>query len=241
MFKRPDGNLTNLCESCLTCKVRQFSILKPCGDATLNAISRHKTKVFFKKGEFIFQVGDPFLGVHFIKSGVVKLERISSSGRPFIVKIGGRGGIIGHRERTNQYIRNYSATALSDVVTCFIPAESLNEIILNSSDLESQIMEEHLRDLTMLEQKSVDLAYKNVREKIADAILLIADIYNYPKTRKSFTIDFSRQDIANLTGTTKEQVSATLKEFAREGILKYSGKWFYFIDLVALGRMTEDA
>ena len=234
MYKSPEGTKVHLCDTCLTCKVRGNSILKPCSEATLLAISHFKAKTKYKKGESIFQTGEPYRGVFLIKYGVVKLERVSAGGRPFIVKIVGNGGIIGHRERNNKFIQHYSATALSEVECCFIPAESFKEILKNSPDLENQIGEEHLKDLAMLEQKTMNLAYQSVREKIADALLLITEVYNYSQTHKSFCIDLSRQDISNLTGTTKEQVSATLKDFARSGIIKYSGKSFYFIQIDAL-------
>jgi CRP-like cAMP-binding protein len=164
----------------------------------LLAISHFKAKTKYKKGESIFQTGEPYRGVFLIKYGVVKLERVSAGGRPFIVKIVGME-VLSVIERNNKFIQHYSATALSEVECCFIPAESFKEILKNSPDLENQIGEEHLKDLAMLEQKTMNLAYQSVREKIADALLLITEVYNYSQTHKSFCIDLSRQDIANLT------------------------------------------
>jgi CRP-like cAMP-binding protein len=126
MYKSPEGTKVHLCDTCLTCKVRGNSILKPCSDTTLLAISHFKAKTKYKKGESIFQTGEPYRGVFLIKYGVVKLERVSAGGRPFIVKIVGME-VLSVIERNNKFIQHYSATALSEVECCFIPAESFKK------------------------------------------------------------------------------------------------------------------
>lgn len=221
-------------DTCVTCKVRNCSILKPCTITTLSALSTFKTAREFQKGEFIFEEGAPVKGVYFIKKGVVKIEKKAANGRSLILKIGGRGGIIGHRGHDHLNVQNCTATALSDVVCCFIPMNFFKEILKSAPDLERQLYEEYLNDLKQIEQRSLGLAYKNVREKVAEVLLLIAEIYGYTLQSRGFNIDLSRQDFADLTGTTKEQVSAALKEFERLSYLRYSGKRFYHIDLAML-------
>ncbi|MBS1640255.1 MAG: Crp/Fnr family transcriptional regulator [Bacteroidetes bacterium] len=221
-------------DNCLTCKVRNCSILKPCTVTTLSAISTFKTSQKFKKGEYLFEQGSLNKGVFFIKKGVVKVEIKSAGGRSFIVKIGGRGGIVGHRGSDNKSIQNYTVTALSEVICCFISTTLFKKILQGAADLEKQLSEEYLNDLKLMELRSLSLAYKTVREKIAEIILLIADLYNYTSKQKSFSIDLTRQDFADLSGTTKEQVSAALKDFERNELIKYSGKKFNFINIQAL-------
>lgn len=87
----PSGN------TCLTCRVKHCSILKPCSLETLAAISRFKANYGFKKGDIIIKEGQISDGVYFIKRGVVKIEKNGPNGRNFIINICGAGNIIGHR------------------------------------------------------------------------------------------------------------------------------------------------
>lgn len=171
----------------------------------------------------------------------MKIERSVPSGRSLIVKICGRGNIIGNRWILHDHVHHLTATALSDVVTCFVPEMFFKGILKNANDLEKQLANDYLKDLELMEQRSVSLAYKSVPAKIAEAIMLLSDIYCYQPKRRSFSIDLSRQDIADLAGTTKEQVSATLKTFSRNSLIRYSGKKINFIDLDGLKLISENS
>jgi len=225
--------------TCLTCKVRNCSILKPCTVDTLSTISTFKTERKFNKAELIFEQGEPTKGVYFIKKGIVKVEKKAPHGRSIIVKICGPGDIFGHRGPNSLIYQNHSATALSDAYCCFVPVIFFKEILNNSPDLEKQLTEEYQNDLEKMEQKSLSLAYKSVREKVAEVILLLSELYCYGPKTKNFSIDLSRQDFADLSCTTKEQVSATLKEFSRNSLIQYSGKKFNFIDVEKLKSLSD--
>ena len=229
----PSGN------TCLTCRVKHCSILKPCSLETLAAISRFKANYGFKKGDIIIKEGQISDGVYFIKRGVVKIEKNGPNGRNFIINICGAGNIIGHRGMQGNTIQKSTVVALSEVTCCFIPVNFFNEILKNASDLEKQITEDYLCQLEQLEKKSISLAYKSVKEKVAEVILVLATIYNYEPKKQSSSIDLSRQDLADLTGATKEQVSSVLKEFERNSIIRYSGKHFYSLDIGTLKTIAE--
>ncbi len=224
----PSGN------TCLTCRVKHCSILKPCTVETLSAISRFKTNYAFKKGETIIREGNVSEGVYFIKKGVVKIEKNAPHGRSFIINVCGQGNIIGHRSVHGNSVQKNTAIALCDVTCCFIPINYFNDILKNAPDLEKQITEDYLCHLDQLEKKSISLAFKTVKEKVAEVMLVLADIYNYEPKKQSFSIDLSRQDLADLTGATKEQVSSVLKEFERNSVIRYSGKNFYSLDTATL-------
>ncbi|MCO6497657.1 MAG: Crp/Fnr family transcriptional regulator [Chitinophagaceae bacterium] len=227
--------------SCLTCKVRKSSILEPCAIGTINAISTFKNSRKYEKGEFLFKEGDDVKGVFFVKKGIVKVLKEVPGNRTLIFKICSRGEIVGHRGYDSRNIHKYSGVALSETDCCFVPISFFQDILKDAPDLEKQLTEEYLLDLERMEEKSVSLAYKTVREKVAEALVLVSNIYGYRGGNRPFSIDLSRQDFADLTGTTKEQVSAVLKEFSRDSLIRYSGKRFNFIDLDALKSLATVA
>jgi CRP/FNR family transcriptional regulator len=166
--------------------------------------------------------------------GYVKIELNGKQGRPLILKIAGRGAILGYRINSKHTYYSFSATAASDVQYCYIPNESFNVILQKCPDLKLQIINQLLDDLEIAEKKAIYLAHKTVREKIAEALLLLAEAYQYEIKRQSFKINLCRQDIADLAGTTKEQVSKTLKEFEKEKLIKCSAKKFSYINIQLL-------
>ena len=164
---------------CITCNVRSCSILDTCGRDTLVAISTYKQTRSLQKGERIFSEGDPIAGIYFIKKGFLKVELNGRQGRPLILSIAGRGTVFGHRADTGHTIHSCSVTAVSDVMYCLYPNDQFNEIACKSPVLKQQIVNQYLNELELIEKKIVNLAHKTVREKVAEAILLLADTYQY--------------------------------------------------------------
>jgi len=224
---------------CITCQVRNCSILDACDIETLAEISKQKKSKKIQKGERLFSEGDKILGICFIRKGFLKVELNGKQGRPLILRIAGRGAVFGHRASKKHQFHSNSATAVSEVQYCYIPFEVFEKIAGNSEVLKQQIINQYLEELELVEKKVLDLAHKSVREKIAEALLLLANTYQYEEKKQSFKISLCRQDIADLVSTTKEQVSKVLKDFEKEGLIKYSAKKFNYLNIPKLSAMTK--
>ncbi|MCC6289607.1 MAG: Crp/Fnr family transcriptional regulator [Chitinophagaceae bacterium] len=225
---------------CITCKVRNCSILNNCDVNTLTAISTYKLSRSLQKGERLFSEGDPVLGVCFIKKGFLKVELNGKQGRPLILRIAGRGTVFGHRASVRHSVHTCSATAVSEVQYCYVPNELFGEIADKSPVLKLQIINQFLDELELVEKKAINLAHKTVREKVAEALLLLAEAYQYEERKQSFRISFCRQDIADLAGTTKEQVSKILKDFEKEGLIKCAAKKFSYLNTARLRSISNN-
>jgi len=217
--------------NCITCKVRSCSLLSACDMPTLKAISAYKYPRSLQKGERLFSEGDPVRGICFIKQGLLKVELNGKLGRPLILQIAGRGAVFGHRANASHAFHTFSATAASDVSYCYISRNLFNKITDRSPELKRQLVNRFLDELELVEKKIVNLAHKTVREKLAEALLMIAEAYQYEETKLSFQIDFCRQEIADLADTTKEQVSKILNDFEKEGLIKCVARTFSYLDI----------
>jgi len=223
---------------CLTCKARTCSILNSCGKTALKAISASKVPKSLIKGEKLFSEGELKRGVVFIKKGLLKLELNGKTGRPLILRIATKGAVFGHRINTAHLFYPYSATAASEVEYCFIPYNQFQEIMGKSTSLRRQLVNQFLDELELAEKRALFLAHKTVRQKVAEALLILAEAYEYTDKRQGFQISMGRQDIADLAGTTKEQVSKVLNDFEKEGSLCFNAKNFSYLNIVRLQEIS---
>lgn len=224
---------------CLICKVRDCSILKNCDDETLGFISNYKLRKSIHRNERLFSEGDTSHGVYLIKSGYIKIELNGKLGRPLILQFIGKGSILGHVINDTHTTHTYSATAVSEVQYCYIPNPSFKKILEKSTTLKQAITNQIFDEIKMTQDKALKLAHKSVKEKVADALLMLADVYEYEKNKYTFKIGFCRQDIADLVGTTKEQVSSVLKEFEKLNIIKFTAKKFNFLNIESLRQIAS--
>lgn len=221
---------------CITCLVRDCSCLKGCDTHTLKLISDHKIISTLKKGEKLFKEGDEKKGVFFIKKGFLRIELNTK----MVLQFAGKGSIFGHRTNMNHTHYNRTATAITNITYCYIPNHIFKEIAFESTTLRQQILDQILNELEITEKKPIQLSHKTVREKIASALLYISEIYEYNMKKNSFRMDFSRQDIADLIGSTKEQVAKIMKDFEKEKLIQYSGKKFTFINTSILQSIADE-
>lgn len=224
---------------CITCKVRDCSILNECDKKTLTTISTYKISKILPKGDRLFSEGDPIRGIYFIKKGFLKVELNGKQGRPLILQVVGKGTVLGHRLNDKHRNHKNSVTAVSEVQYCYIPNDLFEDIVDKSPGLKEHIINQFLDDLELAEKKAVNLAHKTVRERIAESLLLLAVVYHYEENKHGFRIGFGRQDIADLAGTTKEQVSKILKDFEKEGLVKFAAKKFNYLNTKMLQNVSS--
>ncbi|MBS1764609.1 MAG: Crp/Fnr family transcriptional regulator [Bacteroidetes bacterium] len=223
---------------CITCSVRACSILNECDKETLKAISNFKLTKFLAKGKRLFSEGEPVEGVCFIKKGFLKVELNGKQDRPLILKIAGKGTVLGYRINAKHSVHTCSAIAVSDVQYCYVPYELFDKITSKSSELRHQVINLFIDELELVKKKALTLAHKTVREKVAESILLLAETFNCEKEENEIYINFCRQDIADLIGTTKEQVSKVIKDFEKEKLIKCTAKKFSYLDIFRLNEIA---
>lgn len=230
--------MNNFTNDCLTCKTKSCSVLKNCDSDILLNISQKKICKEIKKGENLFSEGDVVHGIYFIKKGVLKVELNGQIGRPLITNLATQGAMFGHRVTANQKLHTSTVTAIEDCECCFIPLHLFQDLTLKSQNLKDQISCYFLTEIEHAERSMIHLAHKTVKEKIAIAFLNFSKFYNYTG-KNSFTIHFSRQEIADFTGTSKEQVSRIIKDFENEKLIKCKAKKVFYLNVEGLKNIAK--
>jgi CRP-like cAMP-binding protein len=69
-------------------------------------------------------------------------------------------------------------------------------------------------------------------------LLHIAEIYHYQQGGCSIHVGIDRQDMADLAGTTKEQVSLVLSTLRQEKLVNFKAKHFKYFDLEGLRKIA---
>jgi CRP/FNR family transcriptional regulator len=208
--------------------------LNSCGDHVLKEISEKKIVRSIKRGEKIFQEGKEAVNIAFIKSGVIKVEVNGKKNRPLIMRLAKEGDILGHRiaDQNNHY--PVSIVAVENSQVCFLATHHFQNLMDKSTDFRKAVIKAYLHEMKNTEMRAVHLVHKSVREKIACVLIHIAEVYKYHLNPGGIHIHLSRQDFADLTGTTKEQVSKTLTDFKKEKLLRFRAKHFKTFDMEKL-------
>lgn len=206
----------NSCENC-TCRIdNAFGKLS---NSEVDLINTHKVCRHYHKGEQIFREGTRAIGLYCVSSGKIKIYKTGDEGRDQIVRLAGRGDIIGYRAVVSNEPYFASAMALEDTTVCMVPLTDFKQFMTENADFVQAIVQKLSQDLRHAEERLLRLAQKSVRERMADTLLLLMDTYGTHGTENLLNIELSREDIAAMVGTATETAIRLISDFRTEGIL----------------------
>lgn len=230
-----DDHQDGRCENCI---IRQLNALKALSKEELKKISDSKVTKSVKKGDALFEEGEKLNGVFCVRNGVSKLSKMSDNGKDQIVKIATKGEVLGQRSVITEESTNLSAVALNDMEVCYIPKNHLTENISNNVAFTKAILVHMANDLKFADNVIVNMAQKNVRQRIAETLRYLDK--NFGVDQDGYiAMTLTREDIANVVGTAKEACIRTLTSFKKEGWITTDGKRIKIEDDKALYRLIE--
>ena len=200
----------------------------------------YKPHYEFKKGETMFREGDEINGLYFVQTGVIKLEMNSHTERPFILRLIGPSQTMGHRFLSYTGLQPFTATAVEDSRVCFIELGFFKNLVQKNELLQEEIRKIFLKEIRTTEVKLLQIAQQTVREKVAGILVHLAETYQYKQTGMGIRVHIDRQEMADLAGTTKEQVSRILADFDHEELIRFRAKHFKYIAVDKLKHIADN-
>jgi CRP-like cAMP-binding protein len=192
--------------------------------AELEFMATSKSTQFYHKGQTIFQQGNPVLGMHCIHQGKIKMSKVGGDGKEHITRLVRQGDVMGFRPLLSGSNYSTSAVALEDSVVCFVPRPDVLYLIQSNRQFSNVLLQQMAAGLGEAEEQMLRLAYKPVRERLAEALLLVRRTFGPASTNGvPFSTSLSREDLAALVGTAKETVSRLLSEYKDAGIISTRG------------------
>jgi CRP-like cAMP-binding protein len=213
--------------SCITCK-NEHCLIKQCSPEWIKIIDVKKNQSRYKKGENIIREGDPVHGIYFILSGKVKVITTGLNEKQQIVRLANDGHILGHRGFAGD-VYPIGAISMDDSLICFVENETLDEMFMSNPKFTFALMMFYSHELRKVEQRIKNIAQMNTREKVAEALLYLIEIFGLGE-QQELNIFLSREDIAALAGTNAEQIIRQLTDFEKEKIISKKGKKIIILD-----------
>jgi len=231
--------LLNANYHCSTCETLTCSILKNCSVVCLDQVSEAKKCSLYDKGDRILMEGDNSDGVYIISSGKVKIFKSDKDGEQLIIRLAKAGEILGFCPVDEVEEQPISAKALDDTVICYLDSAAFQRISRDNPEMMYGMIKFYNKELKEVETKSLKLARMNVISKVADALITIFEAYGTTGKDNTLNLFLSRQEIASLAGTTKEQVSKILSNFQEKGYIKTKAKQIDILDFAALKNIAK--
>lgn len=202
--------------------LKKVIVFQNAADGDLENILRNSIVRSIEEGGYFFLQGDSAHYLYILISGQAKLMQSNPNGQQVNLRtihpwqmFGALGAV-----RT-EAIYPASAQALENSSALAIKSDFLHTLLENHPEISINLMSLMTTYIQEMQARYRELATERVEQRVANALLRLAAQIGVRDTSEPFIeLSFSRQDVAEMTGTTLYTVSRLLSEWERKGVVK---------------------
>lgn len=210
--------------NCADCSARCSSIFQQLRPEEWKILDENKTCKKYPKGLGVFTEGSFPKGLFCVREGKIKIGQSGGTGKEQIVHLAKAGDVMGYRALLSEDKYSCSAQVVEEATICFIPKASFQFLVENNPKLTLKIVMLLSNELKEAERKITATAQLPVRNRIAQAILILIDNYGFELDQQSINIVFKRSELADLAGTSRETATRILYQFQEQELIVLNGK-----------------
>ncbi len=211
------------------------TILLDLPDKDYDLLLAHSREEKYAKGEIIFREGAKPTGIYYITKGTVKKYKVDNFEKEHIIYVASSGELIGYHAVLASENYPDSASTLEECTIRFIPANEFLSVLDQSPELTRRLLKTLSHEFGVLVNNITIFAQRPVRERVAIALIVLREKFKKEDQPGSSTvINLSRDDIAKMSGTTRENATRFLTEFKNEKIIETMGRKIIVLDVAKL-------
>lgn len=204
----------------------------------LAAVSRVRS---FGRGETIFAEGDPPDFLYTVIDGRVKVVKVLSAGKEVILEIFGPGDPVGAVAALESRPYPASAVTLAPTSCLAVQRAGFFALLESSPTLARGLLVGLSFRLVELTRRIAEVAGSRVEVRFAHLFLKLADRMGEPRQEGVFIpLALSRQDLADLAGTTIETGIRLMSRWGKERIVLTEKDGFLLADRASLEALVEE-
>ncbi|RKR09573.1 CRP-like cAMP-binding protein [Flavobacterium sp. 90] len=184
-------------------------------------------KKSFAKNETIFEEGNLPTHYYQIISGEVKMSNYNDDAREFIQGIFYKEQSFGEPPLFLNQKYPANAIAVEDSEVLLLPKNSFMKLLEENSAISLKIIENLAQRLYYKSVMAAEMSTQEPEHRVLKLIDHGIAYFNFKKDENGYLINFTRQQIGDLTGLRVETVIRTIKALEKKGVLKIINRKVY--------------
>lgn len=210
-------------------------------EPAISDINQHFIERGFTAGETIYFAGDPAMCLYVVADGKIKLLRHSWSGKDVLLDLLTTGEFFGSLSTLEDDY--YPDTAQAQTAACVlsIGSEDFRAILDNYPQAALKILDITAERLKSAHETIRQLSAFPVEKRIAHTLLKLGEkIGQKEPVGLLIQVPLSRDDLAEMTGTTTETASRIMSQFQKVGLVESGRQWVAIKDQNRLAAILGD-
>jgi len=221
--------------------VEKLPLFATLGASELDAILSEARSVRYPKNATVFEQGADAQSFFLLLHGHVRAAKMTPAGQQIVVRYVAPGETFGVAMAIGLAKYPATATAVDDSVALAWPSAAWPRFVAQHPSLATSTLQSVGTRLQEAHTRVIEMSTEQVERRIAHALLRLAKQAGR-KVAGGIEIDFpiSRQDIAEMTGTTLHTVSRTLSGWEQQGLIEGGRQRIVLRDPHKLFGLAED-
>jgi CRP-like cAMP-binding protein len=198
-------------------------------------LTKNMTLYQYAKGEHLFKEGMNPVGIYYIKSGMVKKYKLDKDGREQIIYVANKGELVGYHAILADSRYPDSCAALQASKVGFIAREEFLHAIDQSPQLTRRLLKILSHEFGVMANSLSAANQRSVRERVALQLVVMRE--KFKKTTKEgepIHIQLSREDLASMVGSARENIVRVITEMKSIGVLAVEKRSIIVLDVKRL-------
>ena len=212
--------------------LKQSLIFSSLNNDELTELSKLAIERSFRPDEFVFWEGDDPDYFYIVVEGRIKVIKYSSSGKEFIIAFFGPGEMFGEVAVFEGKPYPASAQVVADTKILGIKKDDFLSFLSTRPQVALSIINVLGGRLRDAQSRLKDLAGERVEQRLAQTLLMLS-------SKLGPTLPFTRQEIADMAGTTTETAFRVTSQLKERGIISSVRGKIIILDETKLRLLSE--
>lgn len=204
--------------------LRAVPIFATLTEAELEALAGQVVRRRVSRNEVIFGQGDAGDGLYVVVSGHVGINRQGSDGNELLLALCEPGEYFGDLALVDGAPRSATAVAFEDCALLFLGSAAFRSVLEAHPAALWRCLQGVIGQLRRLTEVADDIALVDVRHRLAHRLLRLADqglleVQGNGAAAVRRPVRITQQQLADMTGATRERVNKQLQAFEAEGLI----------------------
>jgi CRP-like cAMP-binding protein len=222
--------------------LRRAPLLQSLSDAELRAIADLATRKRVRARETVFQQSEPGNELYVLLTGHLKVVSTDPEGRDAGLSVMGPGEVFGEVALLDGGARSATVVALDPCELLVIRREHWLRFLKSSPDTAIQLLAVLAGRLRRLTERTEDIAFLRVGERLAKTIATLASSYGEKQADGSvrLALKMSQQEMGDLVGATRESANKQIRAWEQTGLVAQDHGHLVIKDIEALRSYREE-
>lgn len=199
------------------------------------------TQQMFAKQTIIIRAGESPKGIFYLQKGHVRQYVITQFGEEMTLNIYKPGAFFPMSQAVNEYPNLYYFEAMDEVLVWVAPKDETVAFIKKDPDIMYDLVKRVFRGLEGLLSRMEYLMSGDARTRLITVLIISGKRFGeLEENRTAIHLKLTHQDLASLTGLSRETVSREMMLLRKQNLISYSSSNINILDESGLEKILTD-